>query len=134
MTVVTAKSKPEQYLTEMTGSGASILSDIPESLGGKGGHLGPFRLLEASLAGCMNITLRKAMEARNIPFEGVSVTVSLDESVEGTTAFRYSVDVSGDMDDETKKKIIKLARGCPVHKLLSKQLAFIDESPFSQEK
>ena len=132
--MVTAKSKPEQYLTEITGSGTSILSDIPESLGGKGGHLGPFRLLEASLAGCMNITLRKAMEARGLPFEGVSVSVSLDESAEGQTTFRYSVDIAGDMDDETKKKIIRLARGCPVHKLLTKELLFADDSPLSQEK
>ena len=132
--MVTAKNKPEQYLTEVSGATGTILVDVPESLGGKGEHLGPFRLLESSLAACMNMTVRKAMEARGIAFDDISVTVSLDESVEGQTTFRYSVDVSGDMDDETKKKIVKLARGCPVHKLLSKQLAFIDDSPLSQEK
>ena len=132
--MVTAKNKPDQYLTEITGSTASILSDVPPSLGGKGEHLGPFRLLESSLAACMNMTVRKAMEARGVAFDDISVTVSLDESVEGTTTFRYSVDVSGDMDDEAKKKIVKLARGCPVHKLLTKELLFADDSPLSQEK
>lgn len=127
--MIIAKSSDKGYLTEMTVEGKdlhSIYADQPVSKGGCGQDMRPGQILLSSYAACMNITLRMLLNDEQLPYEGVNVTVDMDNSEEGVTKFYRKVEIVSDIPQEKKDELIERVKRCPVCKILNNKKEFYD--------
>jgi putative redox protein len=122
--MVIAASEASPYLTRFSNSKQTASADTTAEKGG--GDLGfrPHELLEAALATCMNIHLRTYASNHGIELGEVHTTVTLDRSSPLEAVFNYSVQFSGQLDDEQREKLAEIAETCPVYRTLSKKLTF----------
>jgi len=123
--MITTKSKQDDYLTEFTDGSYVGQCDAPAGKGGQDAGFTPFALLEASLAGCLNITLRAFAKSHDIDLGSATVetSVTLVPGEDGTT-FEYSVKLPDGLSEKDTKRLLAALKGCPIHGLLSKPVAF----------
>ena len=95
----------------------------PDKGGGNQGFR-PHELLEAALASCMNMHLPMYAANHGIELGEVATKVSLDRSSPLKAVFSYSIELSGQLDDEQRKKLLEIAETCPVRRTLSKKVSF----------
>ncbi|MDD3311873.1 OsmC family protein [Pseudodesulfovibrio sp.] len=121
--MITAKSNPADYLTEFTDGSHTGVCDAPSRLGGGDAGFTPYSLLEASLAACLNMTLRVYAKNHGIALGDVETSVTLVPDGEGHL-FQYRVKLPEGLDSQVEKRLLAALKGCPVHGILSKPLAF----------
>ncbi|OIQ48793.1 OsmC-like protein [Pseudodesulfovibrio hydrargyri] len=121
--MITTKSKQDDYLTEFTDGDHVGQCDAPVGKGGRDAAFTPFALLEASLAGCLNITLRAFAKSHDIELGHVETTVTLVPGESGTT-FEYSVELPEGVSEKDTKRLLAALKGCPIHGLLGKPVTF----------
>ena len=122
--MIIAKSREEKFLTEISDGTHSASIDAPESHGGAGAGLSPFALLEASLASCLNITLRVYAQTHGIDLGPVETTVSVTRG-QGDSTFEYSVKLPEDLAPEQTKRLRAALKGCPVHNLFKNPITIV---------
>ncbi|MBV4419999.1 OsmC family protein [Clostridium tyrobutyricum] len=122
--MIISKSKDEKYITELFNGKERVYSDVTEDKGGKGKYFSPHDFIEAGYAACLNITTRMILEYKNIKYENVTVNVELDKENEDRAIFKYKVDIVGEIDEKTKKRVLNILKNCPVRKTLSKKTEF----------
>jgi len=122
--MVVSKNKSANYCTEISNQTTVIFSDVKKDAGGSGQYFRPDELLCSALASCLNMTIRIGLDYRKIKYDQIIVKVDMDPSDETKTKFLLDVDVTGDISEETRQLVRKLAGACPVRKALSKQIEF----------
>jgi len=120
--MITAQSKEQNYQVLFTDGHHTGVSDVSEDKGGSNSGLRPHDLLEAALATCLNMWLRMYANNHSIPVSNVETTVSLDRSRPDQVIFIYSLDISGTLSSSEKKKLISIAKTCPIHNTLTKEI------------
>lgn len=106
-----------------------LMADEPEDIGGTNTGPTPYQLLQAGLGACTTMTIRMYARRKDIPLERVSVTVTHDKrhltECERCESASHSVDhftrtitLTGDLSDDQKTSLLKIAERCPVHKTL----------------
>lgn len=121
--MITTKSNAADYLTEFTNGELVGACDAPACKGGKDAGFTPFALLEASLAGCLNITARVYAQSHGIELESVETTVCLKPGEEGSV-FEYCVKLPESLSDKDRKRVLAALKGCPIHGILGKPVSF----------
>lgn len=121
--MITTKNGKADFLTEFTDGTHTGLSDAPEFKGGENARFTPLGLLEASLAACMNMTLRVYAKAHGIELDFVETAATLIPGDTGST-FEYSVKLPDALSDRDRKRVIAALKGCPIHGLLGKPITF----------
>jgi putative redox protein len=106
------------YKTTLTCRSHTLLADEPESLGGT--DLGPEsgELLNMALAACTTITLRMYADRKGWDLEAIDVEVSYEKTENGHR-FHRKLHLSGNLDDDQRKRLFQIAERCPVHKILT---------------
>lgn len=122
--MIIASSEPQPYLTRFSNGKHTTNADTIADKGGGDSGFRPHELLEAALATCMNMHLRMYAANYGIGLGDVTTTVSLDRNSPTEAVFNYSIELSGQLDDEQRKKLLEIAETCPVHRTLSKKLSF----------
>lgn len=122
--MIVSTSLETDYQVSFTDGKAIGLCDATPEHGGTGEGFNPHALLEAALGNCIAIVTRMYARKHGVPLEGVKVTVNLDRSNPDKAVFEYSMEFSGDLDDKTREKLERVAKSCPVHKTLLRQLEF----------
>jgi putative redox protein len=125
--MIKATGEHPPYKTEFTNGKATSFSDTTPDKGGSGDGFRPHELLEAALANCMNIALRMFAEKHSIPLSSVATTVTLDRSAPNEVCFEYSVDLSGDLTEVDKQRLLGVTKSCPVRQTLSKRVVFCEK-------
>jgi putative redox protein len=122
--MIIASSEPQAYLTRFSNGKQTSSADTTVDKGG--GEMGfrPHELLEAALATCMNMHLRMYAANHGIELVGVHTRVSLDRNSPEEAVFNYSIELSGQLKDEQRKKLFETAETCPVRRTLTKKLSF----------
>jgi len=118
---ISATLGKDNYKTEITNDRNSIVADEPEDLGGKDRGFAPFEFILSSLAACKAITMRMYAERKEWPLEEIHLNMDLEvqeSSGQQTTYINANIELIGDLDDEQRARIIKIADKCPTHKLL----------------
>jgi putative redox protein len=128
--MVNAQNIQESVVAEETGVGKfqvrinsgdhEFLMDEPVAYGGLSSGPNPFDLLEAALAGCTLMTLRLYAERKGWPLDGVRVRVTHHPGLAGARdRFERELEL-GEVTDEQREALLRIAERCPVHLLLDR--------------
>ena len=96
-------------------------ADEPTAVGGGNTAPPPDRLILASLGACTAITLKMVAARRQIPMTGVEVELQLNpggKPESGNDIVRH-ITLEGELSDEQRAQLLKIANACPMHKLLT---------------
>jgi putative redox protein len=115
---VSAVIGKDHYKTEITTDAHKFLVDEPSDIGGTDLAPSPGDFLRTSLASCTAITLRMYIDRKGWNVDKIEVKVHTEE-VDDKTIFHTSIDITGEVDPDQRKRLIQIAKKCPIHKLLT---------------
>jgi len=131
--VVVVRSVGPSYTQYVRTDNHYFLADEPERLGGYDLGPAPYDLLLAGLGACTSMTLKMYAERKKIPLTGV--TVELEHSrdhVEDCNncnndnnqidIIDRTVELSGDITEEQRASLMRIADRCPVHRTLQNRI------------
>lgn len=120
--VVVEETGGGKYQVDVKTGRARFLADEPVDAGGLGSGPTPHQLLAAALGACTTMTLRIYAERKGLPVAHIRTVVEhVKEQGEMVQPdlFTRAITITGDVDAETRKRMIEIAERCPVHKTLS---------------
>jgi putative redox protein len=129
MAHVTGSIGKELYRIELkSASGNTVIADEPESNGGKDLGFAPKELLAASLAACTAATLRMYADRKGWDLTEAKVDVELEWNAgENKTEIKRRVELSGNLDETQRARLLTIANSCPLHKILTHPIAIATE-------
>lgn len=104
--------------------GHAWLADEPLDAGGGNAGPTPERLVLASLGACTAITVKMVAARRQWPLTEVRVELQLNPEGKpgsGSDIVRH-IELDGELDDEQRAQLLKIANACPMHKLLTGEI------------
>ena len=122
--MITCYSKKAPFDTWFTNGKHEGHCDAPVEKDGGDVAFGPHELLEAALAGCINIWVRKYAAGHEIPLAGVTIEVTLDRQTP-EAKFGYALDLKGPLNGAQRRELIQAAQGCPVHQILAGKISLV---------
>src|SRR5690606_8614952 len=111
----------DNYRTEIKSGKHTVIADEPEDLGGQDLGLHPQNLLLASLGACTAITLRMYADRKKWPVEKISIELMMDtvkSDLAQTTYIKSHIRIEGDINEEQRQRMLRIADACPIHKVL----------------
>lgn len=119
MTTIKASIGTEPYRIEiLSPSGNLVIADEPVEKGGQDKGFSPKELLASALAACTCATVRMYAERKAWALEKVNVEIGLTEEADGTKFIR-KLELTGNLDEQQRARLLIVANACPVHKILS---------------
>ena len=119
---VTAIMQDTPYIVSFTDDlDHAWMADEPAEVGGGDTAPTPDRLILSGLGACTAITLQMVATRRKIPLTGVRVELQLNPGgkPESGNDIHRSIHLEGDLNDEQREQLLKIANACPMHKLLT---------------
>ncbi len=119
---VTASLGNAPYLVHLSDDlGHQWQADEPVEVGGANTAPSPDRLLLGSLGSCTAITVQMVATRRQIPLTGIQVHLSLnpDGKPEAGNDIVRVIELQGELSQEQREQLLKIANACPVHKILT---------------
>jgi len=110
------------YQTIITSRQHSIIADEPQDFEGGDTGMSPNELLLASLSSCTAITLQMYVNRKMWAVSKIIVELELF-TIESGTLIKSSINVTGEITAEQKKRLEHIANVCPVHKMLTGNIA-----------
>jgi putative redox protein len=131
-TVTVTEAGSGTYTQQITVGHHRLTADEPRPIGDDAGPT-PYDLLLASLGACTSMTVRMYAERKGWPLEGVRVTLRHSRihaedctDCETTNGFVDHIDrdieLSGDLDDGQRQRLLQIADRCPVHQTLTSEV------------
>lgn len=127
---VRVTSKQPGFVVNIAAGPHRWRADEPLSFGGTNTGPTPYDLLLGALGACTAMTMRMVATRENIPVE--TITVSLDhkrdhardcdhcgESDARIEGISRQLDITGDISDAQRQRLISVASKCPVHRTLT---------------
>ena len=119
---VTATLQNTPYIVDFIDDlGHAWTADEPLEIGGGNTAPSPDRLILSSLGACTAITLQMVAVRRQLPLTGVRVTLQLNPGGKPQTGndIHRTINLDGELSDEQRQQLLKIANACPIHKLLT---------------
>ncbi len=118
---------------EIVAGSHRLIADEPVDAGGLDSGPTPYDLLLAGLGACTSMTLRLYAERKALPLDRVTVRLSHSriyaadcescETKEGKIdRIDRTITLSGNLDDEQRKRLLEIADKCPVHRTLMSEI------------
>lgn len=109
-----------------------LLADEPLAVGGTDTGPSPYEFLAAGLGACTAMTIRLYARRKEIPLTHVAVDVThgrdhlkdcedCEKSPSKIDVFTRSVTLQGDMTDDQRAALMRIADRCPVHRTLTEK-------------
>jgi putative redox protein len=99
--------------------GHTLRVDEPVEAGGADSGPSPTRMLGASLAGCIAITVEMYAERKGWDVGAVEVDVEVGYEGPVPTSFEVGLKLPADLDEEQRRRLLVIATKCPVHKVIA---------------
>lgn len=122
--MIVCESLDTDYQTSFSDGERSAIADTTVEHGGSGQGFKPHDLLEAALGNCIAIVTRMYARKHGIALDGITVTVKLNRDDPAKAVFEYSMEYLGDITPDEREKLVRVAKACPVHKTLCRELEF----------
>ncbi len=99
----------------------SLAVDEGEANGGEDLGPTPHDLYDAALASCKALTVLWYARRKQIPVEGIEVSVERDDSGERTGVYRLRtlLAMTGPLTEAQRQELLNVAAKCPVHRLMT---------------
>lgn len=110
------------FTTRIKAGNHEFFTDEPESEGGAGKGPKCHDLLLASLASCICITLKMYAQTKGWKLDGVEADAAMNRQIiDGVqvTEVTMKLMISGELDEDQRKRMLFIAGKCPVHKTLA---------------
>lgn len=131
--VVVTESPGFKFRQVMAAGPHSLIADEPKSVGGADSGPTPYGFLLASLGACTSMTIRMYAERKGISLEGIKIELEHEkihasdcESCETPSGkidrITRKIYLTGSIDPEQKKRILKIADKCPIHRTLHSEI------------
>lgn len=134
---VVVRLEGDDFTTEIQAGEHSLVADEPVSFGGHDFGPSPYELLNASLGACTAMTLKMYARRKGWPLDDVLVHLSYsktnkyeehkadpDNKNSRIDRFERELELSGDLDEAQKKRLLEIANKCPVHRTISSPSEF----------
>jgi putative redox protein len=140
---------PSVTVTEIAGSRLAqsvragdhtFVADEPLVLGGDNSGPTPYDLLLAALGTCTSMTIRLYAERHGYPLERVAVRLRHlprrantggSQDAAAVEGIEKVVELTGDLDDAQRARLLEIAERCPVHRTLLGSLEIATTAAFS---
>jgi putative redox protein len=121
MNTITASIDTRKYLTEIkSASGNIVIADEPQEMGGKNLGFSPSELLASALASCTLITLRMYIDRKQWDVTEINISVDFERNSEqNVSLLNRKIEITGNVDETQKERLLKIANSCPIHKTLT---------------
>ena len=126
--IVVEETVNGRYENAVTIGALRFIADEPERVGGGGIGPDPYQWLTAGLGACTSMTMRMYANRKNWPLDTVKVTLRHEKDYaddcehceEGRKVdiFHRDIEISGDLDEAQRARLIEIADKCPVHRTL----------------
>ena len=131
-TVTVTETGSGTYTQHITAGHHQLVSDEPRPIGDDAGPT-PYDLLLAGLGACTSMTVRMYAARKGWPLKRVRVTLRHSRihakdcaDCETSTGFVDHIDrdveLSGDLDDIQRQRLLHIAERCPVHQTLTSEV------------
>ncbi|MFV8342576.1 OsmC family protein [Flavobacterium sp. XS2P39] len=128
MIKITAHIGQDLYKTEIKSASNMIISDEPESAGGKDLGFAPKELLASSLAACTCITLRMYASRKEWDLTAIKVEVTFEkDAIENKSKMMRNIQLFGNLDNAQKARLLNIADRCPMHQILTNPIQILTE-------
>lgn len=118
MRVVARRAEGFAHDVEVEG-GHTLRVDEPAEAGGSDSGPSPTRMLGASLAGCIAITVEMYAERKGWDVGKVEVDVEVGYDGPVPASFEVGLKLPADLDEEQRRRLLVIATKCPVHKVIA---------------
>ena len=109
-----------------------LAADEPEPIGADAGPT-PYDLLLAALGACTSMTVRMYANRKGWPLDRIRVTlrhsrIHAEDCAECETTKGWiehidrDIELTGDLDDEQRQRLLYIADRCPVHQTLTSEV------------
>ncbi|KIA96796.1 osmotically inducible protein OsmC [Flavobacterium sp. KMS] len=121
MNTITASIDTRKYRTEIkSASGNIVIADEPQEMGGKNLGFSPSELLASALASCTLITLRMYIDRKQWNIAEINISVDFERNSEqNVSLLNRKIEITGNVDEAQKERLLKIANSCPIHKTLT---------------
>ena len=131
--VVVRETRRGTFQQEIIAGAHRFLADEPVAAGGLDSGPGPYDLLLAALGACTSMTLRLYADRKQLPLTRTRVRLrhsriyaadcAACETKEGMLdRIDRSISFEGELDAETRKRLLEIADKCPVHRTLTSEI------------
>ena len=131
-TVTVTEAGTGTYTQRITAGRHELVADEPKPIGDDAGPT-PYDLLLAALGACTSMTVRMYANRKGWPLEGVRVTlrhkrIHAEDCAECETTKGWidhidrDLEITGDLDDEQRQRLLYMADRCPVHQTLTSEI------------
>lgn len=103
--------------------GHTLLVDEPVDTGGTDAGPRPTHLLAASLAGCIAITVEMYAKRKGWEIGEMEVDVEMEYEGPVPSSFAVGLKLPAGLDEEQRRRLLRIATRCPVHKVLAGETA-----------
>lgn len=132
-TVLVAENGTGAFAQDVTVGRHHLHADEPVDHGGTDTGPSPYDLLLMALGACTSMTIRMYADRKKLPLDRVSVYLSHRkvhaedcadcESTSGKVdVIEREIEISGDLDDATRARLLEIADRCPVHRTLHSEI------------
>lgn len=131
-TVIVTETGTGTYTQEIIAGEHRLTADEPRPVGDDDGPT-PYDLLLAGLGACTSMTVRMYANRKDWPLRQVRVTlrhsrIHAKDCAECETTIGWisqidrEIELTGDLDDGQRQKLMDIAERCPVHQTLTGQV------------
>lgn len=128
-TVIVTETGTGTYTQEIIAGAHRLTADEPRPVGDDAGPT-PYDLLLAGLGACTSMTVRMYADRKGWPLERVRVALrhsrihakdcaDCDTTIGWIAQIDREIELSGDLDDGQRQKLMDIAERCPVHQTLT---------------
>ena len=121
MPIVVTRDRAGKMKHTVTVRQHSFAVDEPESNGGEDAGPTPHELYDCALGACKAMTTLWYANRKQIPVEGIEVSVDRDDSEErkGIYRLRVTLALTGALTEAQRQELLTVASKCPVHRLMT---------------
>ena len=131
-TVTVTEAGSGTYTQEIAARQHRLVADEPKPIGDDAGPT-PYDLLLAALGSCTSMTLRMYADRKGWPLVRVRVTLrhsrihardcaDCETSVGFVDQIDRDIELTGDLDDTQRQRLVYMADRCPVHQTLTSEV------------
>ena len=130
--VIVTEAGSGTYTQQITAGSHQLVADEPRPIGDDTGPT-PYDLLLAGLGACTSMTVRMYADRKGWPLDRVQVTLRHSRihakdcaDCQSSTGFVSRIDrdiqLSGDLDDSQRQRLLQIAERCPVHQTMTNEV------------